>query len=250
MADLGFAYTPFAVVRENTPERRRACFRARKALEGIVYDTVALEGNPFTFPEVKTLLDGITVGGHPVSDQQQVLNQAASWAELLARVEAGSFRVSADAVLSLHRRLAYQEALAWGVLRDGPVSVAGTNHTPPSCEALPARLDALMDAMTRIDDPFERGGVFFLSCALDQFFWDGNKRTGRLVMNGILLDAGYDAVTIPAAERLAFNEKMIRFYDTRGGDEMFEFLAGCALDKGMRLEYRAAPQLGRWPAPH
>ncbi|CZR83213.1 hypothetical protein CDFC105_43918 [Clostridioides difficile] len=32
-----------------------------------------LENNPFTFPEVQTLLDGITVGGHKLSDQNQIL---------------------------------------------------------------------------------------------------------------------------------------------------------------------------------
>ena len=77
--DLGFSYSPCVFSASTTPDKRRACFRVRKVLEGIVYDTVALEDNPFTFPEVKTLLEGITVGGHKVSDANQVLNQAASW---------------------------------------------------------------------------------------------------------------------------------------------------------------------------
>jgi len=35
-----------------------------------------LEGNPITWPEVKTLMDGVTVGGHRIDDQRQVLNLA------------------------------------------------------------------------------------------------------------------------------------------------------------------------------
>ena len=41
--------------------------------------------------------------------------------------------------------------------------------------------------------------VAFLFGSLHQFFWDGNKRTARLMMNGILLSEGYDAISIPAA---------------------------------------------------
>ena len=88
---LGFRYRCPNWTSAHAADRRRACFRVRKALEGIVYDTVALEGNPFTLPEVKTLLDGITVGGHRIEDERQVLNQAASWKALLRQVEGGNF---------------------------------------------------------------------------------------------------------------------------------------------------------------
>jgi hypothetical protein len=43
-----------------------------------VWDAGVLEGNPFTFPEVKTLLEGVTVGGRKLSDQEQILNLAES----------------------------------------------------------------------------------------------------------------------------------------------------------------------------
>ena len=79
---------------------RRALFRANKVLAGIVHDTVALEGNPFTFAEVKTLLEGVTVGGHKVEDADQVVNQAASWRLLFDLVRSrrcGLDRATAEA---------------------------------------------------------------------------------------------------------------------------------------------------------
>lgn len=58
----------------------RVCFRFHKMLAEFVWDASMLEGNPFTFPEVKTLLDGVTIGGRKISDQEQVLNLAeSSW---------------------------------------------------------------------------------------------------------------------------------------------------------------------------
>ena len=72
----------------------RVCFRFHKMLPEFVWDAGVLEGNPFTYPEVKTLLDGITVGGRKVSDQEQVLNLAASSKRLLEMVRHGEFTLS------------------------------------------------------------------------------------------------------------------------------------------------------------
>lgn len=47
-------------------------------------------------------------------------------------------------------------------------------------------------------------------------------------MNGVLLDAGFDAVSVPAARQLAYNEKMLRFHASGDPAEMFEFLMDCA----------------------
>ena len=64
--------------------------------------------------------------------------------------------------------------------------------------------------------------------ARNQFFYDGNKRTGRLMMNGIILSAGYEAISIPAKRKQAFNEKMIRFYNSGDTIEMLEFILSCS----------------------
>ena len=70
----------------------RACFRFHKMLPEFVWDAGVLEGNPFSFPEVQTLLDGVTVGGHKLSDLEQIMNLAESSQHLLAHVTSGQFR--------------------------------------------------------------------------------------------------------------------------------------------------------------
>ena len=44
----------------------------RKLSSDVVFNMANLEGNPFTYPEVQTLLEGITIGGHKVSDEHSV----------------------------------------------------------------------------------------------------------------------------------------------------------------------------------
>ncbi len=232
---LGFDFSEFDIRTAAMPDVRRACFRAKKILEGIVYDTIHLEGNPFTFPEVKTLLEGITVGGHKLSDERQVLNQAKSWKTLLQWVQSGNFVVNKEMFCKLQAMVAEEEALDWGMFRSGPVSVAGTEFVPPSSNQLDDIFNRGLAALENIQNPHKRAMLFFLFGSLHQFFWDGNKRSSRLIMNGMLLSAGYDIINIPARKRLAFNEKMIRFYDGLDGTEMIEFLISCSLDADLEM---------------
>ena len=235
-ASLGFTYDPVTFRTDQLRDVRRACFRVRKVLEGVVHDTVALEGNPFTLPEVKTLLDGVTVGGHRLEDERQVLNQAASWKELLAQAEQGRFELSRTTFCDLHALVACEEALEWGVFRTGSVTIAGTDYEPPAWESLAPIFEHGLETLQRIDGLLERAIAMFLFGSLNQFFYDGNRRTSRLMMNGILLSAGEDAISVPARRRLEFNQAMIRFYDTRDGTEMMRFMAGCSLDSGLQAD--------------
>jgi hypothetical protein len=68
----------------STHSIERVTFRFHQMLSVFVWDASVLEGNPFTYPEVKTLLDGVSVGGRKISDQEQVLNLAESSKHLLA----------------------------------------------------------------------------------------------------------------------------------------------------------------------
>ena len=231
---LGFRYLCPNWSSAQAPDRRRACFRVRKVLEGVVHDTVALEGNPFTLPEVKTLLDGVTVGGHRIEDERQVLNQAASWKALLAQVERGTFALDKATCCALHGLVAFEEALEWGAFRTGDVTIAGTAYQPPPWQRLDAIFEPGRAALLAIPSLHERAIATLLFGALHPFFYDGNKRTARLMMNGILLAAGEDAISVPAARRLQFNEAMIRFYGSRDGTEMMAFMAECSLDRTLR----------------
>jgi len=80
-------------------------------LPEFVWDAGVLEGNPFTYPEVKTLLDGVTVGGRKITDQQQILNLAESSKRLLAKVRAGKFTLDKDLFCQLQGVVAKDEAL-------------------------------------------------------------------------------------------------------------------------------------------
>lgn len=214
-----------------TPQSmERAYFRLQKLFPEYVFHTVYLEDNPFTFPEVQTLLEGITVGGHKIEDQQQVLNQSKSLNQLLALVKQQSFVLDKATCCQLHHLVAFEEALEWGVFRTSAVKIAGTVYQPPAANQLDTIFNDGVDYLNSLTNPLERAIAMFLFGSLNQFFFDGNKRTSRLMMNGILLSHGINAINVPASKKLEFNQTMIAFYDTQNADKMMEFMVQLLMD--------------------
>lgn len=222
----------------------RVAFRFHRMLPEFVWDASVLEGNPFTFPEVKTLLDGVSVGGRKISDQEQVLNLAASSKRLLALVKSGEFLLEKTTFTELHSLVARNEALEWGHFRGEGKETNYTpdvglgehgRHAPLATVAGAPELNrvfasGLQAIQSEVRQPFEKAAAFFMFGALQQFFFDGNKRTSRFMMNGILMSAGIDAISLPAAKAQEFNEKMIRFYLEKDATEMMAFLVDCHPD--------------------
>jgi len=239
---LGFNWnrlkTPDAI---STHSIERVTFRFHQMLSVFVWDASVLEGNPFTYPEVKTLLDGVSVGGRKISDQEQVLNLAESSKHLLALVKTSKFKLDKATFTELHSLVARNEALEWGHFRGEGKEMSYTpdvalgeqgRYTPlPTLTGAPDLNRVFMEGVEELNNqvahPFEKALAFFLFGALQQFFFDGNKRTSRFMMNGILMSAGIDAISVPAVKVQEFNEKMVRFYLDKDATEMMAFMVGC-----------------------
>jgi len=209
------------------PNRDKALMLAKREVGVLVHDSILLEGINFTLPEVHTLLEGVTVGGHALSDQQITVNQGNAWRYLFAKVKAGKFCFSLEFLCALHAEAAKEEALEWGCLRSGGVTIAGSNYLPPKAEELNRNFSELLASMNAYDDIYDKAIHVFLSMARNQFFYDVNKRMGRLMMNGILLTAGYPPLNLSAKYKLKFNELMMRFYDSGDEAEMNLFMRSC-----------------------
>jgi Fic family protein len=217
------------------PNKERALMLAKRQLSELVYDAVNLEGLLFTLPEIQTLLDGITVGGHKVTDQEIALNQANAWRTLFRWVEQGEFSISAQKACELHAIAGKNEALAWGKFRTGSVTIAGTDYMPPISGDLPLLFESLIKAAQQIVDVYDRAIHVFLTMARVQFFYDVNKRMGRFMMNGLLLSEGYPAINLPAKRQLEFNNLMLDFYRTDQQKPMNCFLRSCLDERIIKI---------------
>ena len=217
------------------PNAELSFYLAKKDKIDFVYNTSALEGNAMTYPEVQTLLEGITVGGHKLSDEQQILNQNKSVDYLFELIENKSFKLDIDTFTTLHSFVAKEEALKWGVFRESSVNIGGTDYEVPHADLLENIFIEGVEEIKKISHPIIKAITMFLFGAKCQFFYDGNKRTSRLMMNGILIEAGYPILNIKAKDRLEFNSMMVKFYDGDDITSSIEYLVGYYIKQNKKL---------------
>ncbi|MBE4720506.1 cell filamentation protein Fic [Pseudarthrobacter sp. AB1] len=217
----------------------RAVARFEAQLAGHVWDAAALEGNPYTLPEVQTLLEGVTVGGRRLEDEQQVLALASSTRLLHDLVRDGVFVPRKDISDRLHGVVAPHEAIEAGHFRgEGSVRGGGTVNLGEAgtfyatgCEdggeELRAEYSRGLAYLSALDNPVERAVAYFCFGTRHQFYFDGNKRTSRLMMNGILMSSGHDAISIPFSRRLEFNQGLISLYADANATPLMQFIIDC-----------------------
>ncbi len=209
------------------PNLDKALMIAKRQLAEFVYDAVNLEGLNFSLPEIQTLLDGITVGGHKLSDQQIAINQGNAWRQLFDWITKDEFTLSKNRICELHKIAAKEEALTWGEFRTGSVYISGTSYNPPHHKELDLKFKEMLFEFEKLEDVYDKAIHLFLFMARTQFFYDVNKRMGRFVMNGFLLSQGFPAINLPAKRQLEFNTKMLIFYESGNQEEMNLFLRSC-----------------------
>ncbi len=224
---LGFSWEPTAIPlpHENRPDL--ALFMFKKNMAGIVWNSLGVfENNPSTLPQTETILQGQAVGGISIDQLSQVKRFGDAATQLIDSVKNAAFRLDMDFAKQLHAIVGKEEALEWGVLRNQQVHIHGVSHIPPAAEELPAFAEKGFSCLReRVEDPIERAIAAFLFMSRTQFFFDCNKRTASLMMNGVLLSAGYYPITVLRETTEEFNEKLRTFYNSRDATAMFGYFS-------------------------
>jgi Fic family protein len=171
----------------------------------LTFTSNAIEGNTLTLRETAEVIEhGITVGGKSLREHLEALDHydALLWMRELA---SGGAPIGEGTICELHRRIvARSRPEIAGVYATLPRRVAGSPTIFPN----PAKIPDLMGELGRWleaaeaspDAAFE---AHFRLTAIHPFA-DGNGRTARLLMNLVLLRAGYPPVAIRPEDRAAY----------------------------------------------
>ena len=211
-----------------TPEQ--SIFLAKKKWDENVYCGMKMENRAVTFPQTKTILEGVNVPGVQISDIQAILNMRDAWRFLIDTIHEP---VTLEYLCTLNGFIARNEALAWGTLRTGAVAISGTEYEPPVPQEETTRkeLDDILNADTTAT---EKALTLFCWGTRKQLFWDGNKRTSLTLANKTLLQAGAGMLTISARNMEKFNEVLLSYYDTADAEPLKAFLYKHAI-QGIKL---------------
>ena len=201
-----------------TPEQSR--FLAKKKWDENVYCGMQMENRAVTFPQTKTILEGVNVPGVQISDIQAILNMRDAWRFLIDTI---SEPVTFEYLCTLNGYIARNEALEWGKLRTGTVAISGTDYLPPIPQETDTRKE-LSDLLNADMTATEKALTVFCWGTRKQLFWDGNKRTSLTLGNKILLQAGAGMLTISARNMEQFNEALLNYYNTADAEPLKVFL--------------------------
>ncbi|MGI6075058.1 MAG: Fic family protein [Pyramidobacter sp.] len=173
---------------------------------GLTYTSNALEGNTLTLVETKIVIeDGLTVQGKSVRECNEALGGSRAYDLMLKMAQANPLRIEEESILELHRFF-YSgiDPNDAGKYRSVQVVITGTEYIPPQPEGVPALMknfiDELEEEKKRLH-PVDLAAYAHRRLVQIHPFVDGNGRTARLLMNLILVNAGYCVVSIPPVLR-------------------------------------------------
>lgn len=198
----------------------QSMFLAKKKWDENVYCGMKMENRAVTFPQTRTILNGVNVPGVRLDDIQAILNMRDAWKYLLSTV---TEPVTLGYLCKLNEYIARNEALEWGRLRTGSVGISGTDYLPPvpDRERTERELGEILSAEATAT---EKALNVFAWGTRGQFFWDGNKRTSMTLANKILLSAGAGILTVTDRHMERFNELLLDSYNTGESGGLKTFL--------------------------
>lgn len=207
--------------------KKEALFVARKMKSELVHNMAVAEGTSLTLIDTKTLLeDRVTPPSKSVDDVEQVLRLGKAWDEMITHVAEKRFVVDKAHFIHFNATIARDEALRVGDFRDAQVYIG--DYTPPPAEQLDNCFTLMMKNFRDKDDIEIKASDLFLDSARNQYFFDGNKRTAQIMMNGFLMLNGHNPRSIQSDDLAEYNEKMAAFYQSNDKSAMYQFLSDTA----------------------
>lgn len=201
---------------------------------------------------MQTLLDGVTVGGHTLADQQLVLGLADAAKTMLAAVADGTFRLDKPTTDDLHRRIATGQGGEAGHFR-GESRAAGGEivrlgeagfYDAPAAGDGGANLRRLFSEgvdylLGDVADPGLQGLLYVPLAIRAQFYFDGNKRTARWMMNGHLMLHGFEPIGVPVSRRQEWNTHLVTLFTQADATDILRLLSDCQFSR-LEEQSRAA----------
>lgn len=218
----------FYRIPENSPRLRQA---KRDAYYLHIYHSNAIEGNTLNLQETKFIVDHrIAIGGKSLIEQQEVigLDTALQYVNctLVNRLNA----ITKTDLFEIHRRvLGFVNPIEAGRLREEQVYVG--SFVPPAAYELDEYLDDFLAWLNSPDETEDLHPIELAALAHYRFvyihpFIDGNGRTGRLLMNLILMRSAFPPIIIEVSERFTYYSHLDQAND---GDirPFIRFIANC-----------------------
>ena len=175
-----------------------------------IYHTNAIEGNTMTLSMTRAVVETrMAISGKSILEHNEVLGLDEAMKFINGSLLQKQEKLTVDDIREIHRRvLGHAHPLEAGRYRTTQVYVS--DHVPPSPADVEHHMnefnDWLLSREPEMLHPIEFAALAHYKLVYIHPFTDGNGRTGRLVMNSILMRAGFPPVIIRYQDRHDYYE--------------------------------------------
>ena len=200
-------------------------FLAKRNIVDNIYSNARMEGINITFPQTKTILEGVNVPNLKIDEIQVVLNLRDAWQYVLNNIDKD---FNLEFICKINEFVARNESIEWGALRTGRVEVTGTNYIPE----IPNKTDVekRINDFLKIENTTERAIEYMLYGIKAQLFWDGNKRTSTIAANKIMIENGTGIIKVPDNKLEEFNNLLSDYYTNDKKEDIKMFIYNNCID--------------------
>jgi len=189
------------------------------------YNSNAIEGSTLTLKETSLVLEGITIDQKPLKEHLEAVGHrdAFFYVEQLVRDKVS---ISEKMIKEIHSLVLIDKPEDKGVYRRIQLNIIGAQHEPPQPYLVPVQMEDLIDRQKEVRlHTIENAALFHLDFEGIHPFVDGNGRTGRLILNLMLMQAGYPAIDVKFTDRKRYYSCFDSYYEDNNSKPMVEMIA-------------------------
>lgn len=177
------------------------------------YNSNAIEGNTLTLQETAMVLEGITIDKKPLKDHLEAVGHRDAFLFIQDLVK-NNIPFSESIIKQIHTLVLMDRPEDRGKYRRIPVRIMGAYHVPPDPLLVPEKMENLLAEFkyNKKMHPIERAVLFHLKFEGIHPFVDGNGRTGRLLLNLMLMQEGYPPINVKYSDRKRYYEAFDAYY--------------------------------------
>ena len=169
----------------------------------LTYTSNAIEGNTLSRAETALVVEkGLTVEGKTLTEHLEAVNLAQAF-DFIQKITMNKQGISENTILDLHQLILQKiDTTNAGRYRNVPVRIAGSTVILPNAMKVPELMSEFVSWLQKSDDnPLTIAVDAHFKLVSIHPFVDGNGRTARLLMNLLLMQAGYPPAIIRKEDR-------------------------------------------------
>lgn len=199
------------------------------------YNSNAIEGNTLTLQETALVLEGVTIDKKPLKDHLGAVGHRDAFLYVQDLVK-DKVPFSESIIKQIHTLVLMDRPEDRGVYCRIPVRIMGAYHIPSDPVLVLEQMENLVAEFSanKKMHSIERAALFHLKFESIHPFVDGNGRTGRLILNLMLMQAGYPPINVKYSDRRRYYEAFDSYY--RDNDKsIFIYLIGELLKEQLSI---------------